>query len=68
MNERIIEFAQQSMWSKTDYSQENEMYSFSRAELEKFAELLIRECIKAVHDKGETYSAYLIEKHFEVEE
>lgn len=44
MNERIQELAKQAMWSKTDYSQENELYSFSRDELEKFAELLIRDC------------------------
>ena len=44
MNQQIQELAKQAMWSKTDYSQENELYSFSHDELEKFAESLIKEC------------------------
>jgi hypothetical protein len=44
MNDRIRELAEQAMWSKTDYSQENELYSFSRDELEKFTELIVQEC------------------------
>ena len=44
MNEQIQKLAKQAMWSKTDYSQENELYSFSRDELEKFAELIVKEC------------------------
>jgi hypothetical protein len=34
---------------------------------EDFAGSIIKECVKVVHDKGETYSEYLIEKHFGVE-
>lgn len=52
MNERIRELAKQSMWSKTDYSQENELYSFSRDELEKFALSVVQECA----DIGERYA------------
>jgi hypothetical protein len=37
-----------------------------QAEIEEFAKLIVRECIKTVQDRGEAYSAYLIEKHFDV--
>lgn len=34
---------------------------------EKFADLILAKCIKALNDRGETYSAYLLEKEFEVQ-
>ena len=51
MNERIKELAIQSMWSKTDYSREIELYAFSRDELEKFADLIVKECLMIVYER-----------------
>jgi hypothetical protein len=35
---------------------------------DRFAELIVLECTITLQSKGETYSAYLIEKHFGVKE
>ena len=69
MNDRIRELAILAVEDAAKYCQLR--FDLDREENETFAlslaELIVRECIKTVHDKGETYSAYLIETHFGVE-
>ena len=72
MNERIKELAIQSMWSKTDYSREIELYAFSRDELEKFAELIVKECAMMADefelDVNRSGLVDRMKKHFGVED
>lgn len=62
MNHKILELARQAAQLE-GWGPEVWQTTFT----EKFANLIIKECIKTVNDKGETYSAYWIEKHFGVE-
>ena len=81
MNERIKELAKQSgAW---EYYEINEGVGEDEKNLEKFAELIVKECAKAIADdqlakdcdtflmdsyaKGMRYSAHLIKEHFGVE-
>ena len=60
MNERIKELAQQAVY----YDKDEESWEFDR---EKFAELIVFECVKAVMDgtkEGDHY-AQRIEQHFD---
>ena len=82
MNKRIRELAKQSgAWQ---YYEINEGVGEDEKHLEKFAQLIVRECATAITDnefakdcgtflmdsyaKGMRYSAHLIKEHFGVEE
>jgi hypothetical protein len=54
MNERIQELAKQTgyIWHT---SSEPQIYEFTPEKLEKFAELIVRECMNAVCDPRTTY-------------
>jgi hypothetical protein len=63
MNERIRELAEQAGIYKLNLSDETEYWI-----MEKFAELIVRECAD-IADKAEPYkTSDLIRKHFGVEE
>ena len=72
MNERIKELATRTVG---DYSN-NDYWPFFTEELEKFAELIIQECLDQLHvsdwdedyDKGIYWSREQIKQHFGVEE
>jgi hypothetical protein len=64
MNERIRELAEQQGLTGPNYL-------ISSRELEKFAELLIKECIlvaRNAENEDEVYAWYAISNHFGVEE
>jgi hypothetical protein len=75
MNKRILKFAEQA---GSTHKQNLGVYQFYTNELEKFAELIVKECINEIHvaDVGDLKAKgyYLdkvaehIEKHFGVEE
>ena len=58
MNERIIELAEQAGW-------DNHHSKFD-TRIEKFAELIVGECIKILADNSEFRSCVIIGKHFRV--
>ena len=71
MNERIKELAEQA---GSTHKQSLGVYQFYSDELEKFAELIVKECMKAA-DEGMAqvtmkveWPSYHIKKHFGVEE
>jgi hypothetical protein len=71
MNERIKELAKE-YFCRTEYDNGNvhECYEFSEEELDKFAELIVRECCAAISDTDRYRSDYFIAKikqHFGVE-
>ena len=71
MNERIRELAEQAGIYKLDLSDETEYWI-----IEKFAELIVRECLDIVNRKEYSYheadplweTSQLIKEHFGVEE
>ena len=70
MNERIKLLAKQTgyIWHA---SGDPQIYEFTPEKLEKFTELIVRECIDVVEDAGgidKYHYAQAIEKHFGVEE
>jgi len=73
MNERIRELAEQAFFDDTTSQPSSKMYIFSELKMQKFAELIVRECIDIVDDAvlhREPASTYVgkIQKHFGVEE
>ena len=70
MNERIKELAKQTgyIWHA---SGDPQIYEFTPEKLEKFAELIIRECISAVEDTNDRhrkdYFANKIREHFGID-
>ena len=64
MNERIQQLAEQA---GSTHKQNLGVYQFYSDELEKFAELIVRECAK-VADKGWAAPGIQIKQHFGVEE
>jgi hypothetical protein len=64
MNERIRELAEQTGWA------EHIRYKPTRIEIEKFAELIVRECAVIVGSMEEPHQdiAKLVKEHFGVEE
>jgi len=70
MNERIKLLAEQAGWDYSKIERRNQTENFDE---EKFAELIVRDCIGVIED-SEGYSQYFphvtenIEKHFGVEE
>ena len=77
MNERIKELAEQV---GSTHKQNLGVYQFYTDELEKFAELIVRECSKVIRHGGQRKGAFgnedlrpseiatMIEEHFGVEE
>ena len=63
MNERIRELAEQAGVYKLDIGDETAYWV-----LEKFAELIVRECTKILADNREFRGCVIIGKHFGVEE
>lgn len=51
MNERIKELAIQVMHSDPKPHLTTELYSFTKSEFEKFAELIVRECISKIESQ-----------------
>ena len=74
MNERIKELAQEHFCRQEyDNGSVHECYEFSAEELEKFAELIVRECIDTISDCSIEYCTRPqivneIKQHFGVEE
>lgn len=80
MNQRIRELARQAGLSHmpSNYPDMADLYKGADFELEKFAELIVRECIEQASisnghgnnqwDKALTFAADNIKKHFGVEE
>jgi hypothetical protein len=69
MNERINELAKQAGWGKGEAY--DDCMQCSPFDPEKFAELIVRECIQAVKNVGgynEDYHMNAIKKYFGVEE
>jgi hypothetical protein len=69
MNERIKQLWEDSEEIKVRYPEQGSPVSVSEQTLEKFAELIVRECI-AVHedDYGVDIIGDVLKKHFGVEE
>ena len=72
MNERIKELAEQAREKKFDYrAREGESHYIYVLNEEKFAELIIQECISAIESTDRHRSYYfiaIIKEHFGVEE
>ena len=80
MNERIKELAKAYLVHEryTRYGEivEEDLYEFSPDELEKFAELIVRECLASIPSDGHRgdfgraveFCQQQIKQHFEVEE
>ena len=74
MNERIREIADQILPNEKEFHQGNPKewgYFFSGDELEKFAELIVRECIGLLPEdcpsKNGCHTSWIIKEHFGVE-
>ena len=65
MNERIRELAEQA---GSTHKQSLGVYQFYSHELEKFAELIVRECLSYTKDGDIDFMKFMIRKHFGVEE
>ncbi len=67
MNERIKEFAEQAK----DWKRGNGGMDYLAVDLEKFAELIVRECAKLVEDNMDPQNAWIspgfIKEHFGIE-
>lgn len=71
MNKRIQELKYMaSVWCDENIPHQfsEETNGYGKEWEDKFADLIIQECIETLKTKSETYGAYLIEKHFGVEE
>ena len=74
MNERIRELAEKTMNSDTAPHLSTELYCFTKSEFEKFAELIVRECVSICKEKeqpnlyGVREVENTIKQHFGVEE
>ena len=80
MNERILELAEQSFFDEATSELSDKMYTFSDHKMNKFAELIVRECVKVMYDNAierqvppdinqtPTHYAVAVLKHFGVEE
>ncbi len=79
MNDRIKALAQESFFDEATNAPSDRMYTFSEAKMQKFADLIVRECINVVeggsflHDQAPTAifareCSVAIKRHFGVEE
>jgi len=64
MNERIKQLALQAGYTTDMFG----VGHWDMPECQKFAELIVMECIKILADNGEFRSCVIIGKHFRVEE
>jgi hypothetical protein len=71
MNERIQKWLKNHL-VRSEYTQfgwqECHRYEFDEHELEKFAELIVRECLSYAKDGDIDFMKFMIKKHFGVEE
>jgi hypothetical protein len=74
MNERIRQLAEQAFFDEATSQPSTKMYTFSEHKMEKFAELIVGECIEQVITGPNGPAHYAVEaalrlkKHFGVEE
>ena len=69
MNERIKQLAVQThLFTDYEGTPQYKVWGFTDAGLEKFAELIVRECALVVHKKTGPKSALNVLEHFGVEE
>jgi hypothetical protein len=72
MNDRIKALAQESFFDEATNAPSDRMYTFSEAKMQKFAELIVKECADVVKyyyiRGGEPITPQHIKKHFGVEE
>ena len=64
MNERIRELAEQAKGTKTPGFP---VWQFYNTELEKFAELIVGECLSYAKDGDIDFMKFMIKQHFGVE-
>jgi hypothetical protein len=68
MNERLQKLAEQAGWDLWEGRAQRDMTGCD-TELQKFAELIVKECIGALdQDDGATHHGELLREHFGVEE
>jgi hypothetical protein len=71
MNERIQELARQAGWTEGYYESDDGPFIEPEFNKEKFAELIVRECMRVVEDYYMdpcSYADEAIKEHFGVEE
>ena len=66
MNERIRELAEQAS-SNACYDEPGQLHLMND-EIEKFAELIVRECLSYAKDGDIDFMKFMIKQHFGVEE
>ncbi len=75
MNKRFKELAQQAFYDEATSQPSNQMYTFSEYKMEKFAELIVRECLNMIENEAVQYAEPVwaielvndIKEHFGVE-
>ena len=69
MNERIGKLAVEAgaHWEHGDWNMPSAVY-FSERDLEKFAELIVRECLSYAKDGDLDFMKFMIKHHFGVED
>ena len=74
MNERIRELAEQAGWTEEYYESDDGPFIEPEFNKEKFAELIVRECVGIVNSleqyegQGDCSTAEYIKEHFGVEQ
>ena len=69
MNEQIEKLAEQAREKKFDYrAREGESHYIYVLNEEKFAELIVRECMSYMEDGDIDFAKFMIKQHFGVEE
>ena len=70
MNERIKELAEQAGMKTISYEQDEDTHFADSIDIEKFAELIIKECIKTLEfhgfDDSIPYIEWMAKNHFDV--
>lgn len=71
MNERILNLARIAQGNNpADYAPDDNVILLATQDIEKFAELIVRECLNIAWEQGDTHVghqiAYQISKHFGV--
>lgn len=71
MNERIRQLAVQAFFDETTSQPSDKMYTFSDHKMEKFAELIIKECDRYIAERFDETEPWMspgdLLKHFGVE-
>jgi hypothetical protein len=71
MNERIRQLAEQAFFDESTSRPSTKMYTFSEHKMEKFAELIVQECVGVadhLNITGKSIIGQRIKEHFGVEE